>query len=50
MYIVEMNEKNIAEAAECYSSSWKSAHSNLFSEEFVNNFTPEKNYKHFKKG
>lgn len=42
MYIVEMNEKNIAEAAECYSSSWKSAHSNLFSEDFVNNFTAEK--------
>lgn len=42
MYIVEMNEKNIMEAAECYSNSWKSTHSALFSEEFVNAFTAEK--------
>lgn len=42
MYIVEMNDKNIAEAAECYVSSWKSAHANFFSEEYLNSFNVEK--------
>ncbi len=42
MYIVEMNDKNITEAAECYVSSWKSAHTGHFTEEYMNNFTVEK--------
>ncbi len=33
MYIVEMNEKNIADAAECYYNSWLSSHSACFSED-----------------
>ena len=42
MYIVEMNDKNITEAAECYVSSWKSAHSAYFTEEYLENFNVEK--------
>ena len=33
MYIVEMNEKNMADAAECYYNSWLSSHSACFSED-----------------
>ena len=42
MYIVEMNDKNIAEAAECYVASWKSAHSEYFNEEYIEAFNVEK--------
>ena len=42
MYIVEMNDKNIAEAAECYVASWKSAHSEYFNEEYLEAFNVEK--------
>jgi len=42
MYIVEMNDKNIAEAAECYVASWKSAHSDFFNEEYLEAFNVEK--------
>jgi len=42
MYIVEMNDKNITEAAECYVASWKSAHSEYFPEEYLNNFNVDK--------
>ena len=33
MYIVEMNDKNIVDAAECYYNSWLSSHSECFSED-----------------
>lgn len=33
MYIVEMNEKNILDAAECYYNSWLSSHSESFPED-----------------
>lgn len=42
MYIVEISEKNITDAAECYAQSWKYAHSNFFSEEYLTNFTSER--------
>lgn len=42
MYIVEMNDKNITEAAECYVSSWKSAHSDYFTEDYLSAFNVEK--------
>ena len=42
MYIVEMNDKNIAEAAECYVASWRSAHSEYFNEEYLEAFNVEK--------
>lgn len=42
MYIVEMNDKNITEAAECYVASWKSAHSDYFAEDYLSAFNVEK--------
>lgn len=42
MYIVEMNDKNITEAAECYVSSWKSAHCDYFAEDYLSAFNVEK--------
>jgi ribosomal protein S18 acetylase RimI-like enzyme len=42
MYIVEMNEKNIADAAECYYNSWLSSHSNYFSEDQLSLYNIER--------
>lgn len=42
MYIVEMNDKNIVDAAECYYNSWSSSHANLFSEDALVLYNVEK--------
>lgn len=42
MYIVEMNDKNIMDAAECYYNSWLSSHSNCYSEDALVLYSAEK--------
>lgn len=42
MYIVEMNEKNIVEVADCYFNSWNSAHAGKYPEGSVNNLNVER--------
>ena len=42
MYIVEMNDKNIMDAAECYYNSWLSAHSEHFSEDYLSLYSVER--------
>ncbi len=42
MYIVEMNDKNIMDAAECICTSWKFVHAKYFSEDYVNLYAPER--------
>ena len=42
MYIVEMNDKNIVEAAECYYNSWLSAHAERFSEDYLSLYSVER--------
>ncbi len=42
MYIVEMNDKNIMDAAECYYNSWLSSHSACYSEHDLVLYSAEK--------
>lgn len=42
MYIVEMNDKNIVDVADCYLNSWNSSHAGKYPEGAVTNFNIEK--------
>lgn len=42
MYIIEMNDKNIIEVAECYYNSWLSSHAEYFSEDALSVFSVER--------
>lgn len=42
MYIVEMNEKNLSDAAECICKSWTFAHLKYFSLDYINVYVPER--------
>lgn len=49
MYIVEMTEKNLGDVASCYVLGWKSSHSKLYANDYVEAFTPEKTAAFLKK-
>lgn len=42
MYIVEMNDKNIVDAAECYYNSWCSSHAQYYPEDILANYNIER--------